>query len=1480
MDFPAILEEIALEGLDGITVNALWKRLEARVGFVKTNLDQDSKNFIWKHLSIVSHLQFYILPVPRADLIIFKYSDYISSEECKCFLPPDTPDDIYSDTQIDQDDIRGSCDYYKERVNVTAEVRDQNGTGLLTLEKVLERWGESFVIVASQKQRNLVLFDCAFMPAGLSAEMYCTLEAVGRARYEGEITSCRYLRGLSVPKFKKLSQMRLHARLKELDMFGLVAKQQFTLRYAYAPNSIVQVRLIHLRRFFSLTKANYRGYLEIVSRYLMSKPNYIAVCQDMLNDLSITTGFFKALRKKYVGYFSTEIVSYTSIFPGCSPSDSKTRVGVEKRVRIVKLLKCYEDTDALDDEDDDAESVDDDESALSHKAECGEEKGVEETQKAEKKESNEIFVKPYGSVVYHRSLLSQVMMAIQESGERGIMEREITHKLNLKRSRIRHCMKELFKKKSFASIAKSYGRQNGSFYVTHEVAARLKDKKKKLPTIKPEKPAVIATKEKDAESAIQDEQALLDLDEKLKSLHIILKVERAEVNVASDNKKEESERKKLRRAYIIKHLTEVKAVNTVRTLFLDICQYEKEQGLKEVMCRKSFKNILTELYKEGKLYYINIFEQDNPDKMVQQMVVEPNTGVNDVRVKQALLFTPSHCMRHKYKHSASATPPKPKPGPKKNVSDSQPSSSQMSSFLKSPIKPATEEPLLTSVISVCDMLDKNIKPATTVTPLKIPKGRPGKYGSMAKFERVQVLHRYIFYLLYDYKGEVSAARQEEPEDPTVYLDVEDWRRYLPPLKKHNAELLYGKDKSGVCMVGDLILHMPVHIFCGFVNIRWEVPGLREILDHPYKKFYPIDVLPSDILSQLLLKRQYLTRVKDVLMLMCQMGLLTFGPKTSQREREFSTIYLHTKAMLLDTRKSVQGNIMTHCPEGKRFEVLKYHFLTMDELNRYWADLKVIGIHSRLGSIGVEDVLGNHGESSLSEACQLKSLDDVEEDNWLPGDRRGAAGLDSSLFVHKSNNWTLETDKKRLRSPFLLTPSLSAESIPETGNTDVPSSSQAPARTETSGENSAAISHHSLKLKRQRKKSVSSKPKEAPITRLKSTEARKTRIPTKRIKKPKRKDDDKDKQAKLQMGKLRSSFTPLENGMLLLFQVTSCILSPNTLSPCVSAIVFRDILQKYLPESKDKTTNALKGKSVRLLRDKKFRGYLASYISQALSDEKIRSKLGSSKRPNIFSAEMEKLFIELFDVVKHKFSSPHTQAVYLPGSVSELSGQYIVKHTEDILYNNPKLDINIKSVNDIKTMVVWELIESFLHLKTPLEGKSVFFTLSKYPNEVISEAYYLLRKYSIIVKMKKFEKDTVPLLTNNSALLNNHKCMLRHKEALKSRMPQDLFVNILKQVQEFQMPKIKAQSLVADAETLKTLEDQQNISEVAMDVDSLEESVGSLRASSTIDLDKDVSSAGSSSVNSTAHLLDKGMRRREATDEYVELNINKYQGGCV
>ena len=64
----AAADEVALEGLDGVTVPSLWIRLEDRQPRFPLKLDDSTKELTWRSLIGNPDLKFYELPEEREDV--------------------------------------------------------------------------------------------------------------------------------------------------------------------------------------------------------------------------------------------------------------------------------------------------------------------------------------------------------------------------------------------------------------------------------------------------------------------------------------------------------------------------------------------------------------------------------------------------------------------------------------------------------------------------------------------------------------------------------------------------------------------------------------------------------------------------------------------------------------------------------------------------------------------------------------------------------------------------------------------------------------------------------------------------------------------------------------------------------------------------------------------------------------------------------------------------------------------------------------------------------------------------------------------------------------------------------------------------------------------------------------------------------------------------------------------------------------------
>uniref|UniRef100_A0A1B0CVR3 Uncharacterized protein n=2 Tax=Lutzomyia longipalpis TaxID=7200 RepID=A0A1B0CVR3_LUTLO len=170
----AILEEIGFEGLDGITFEALWKRLQERDCFY------DHENFyetVWQYILKNDIIYFYQLPEERKPIKIRDRMDEADEEDSKDFYSQNDCKSIKANGEM------GFCMFYKERSPIEKEMLH-----MMSVQEIQQQYGNTFVMVASQEYRESLLFPSnKGMPSENSDTMYVMLEI-----------------GSAVPKFVRL----------------------------------------------------------------------------------------------------------------------------------------------------------------------------------------------------------------------------------------------------------------------------------------------------------------------------------------------------------------------------------------------------------------------------------------------------------------------------------------------------------------------------------------------------------------------------------------------------------------------------------------------------------------------------------------------------------------------------------------------------------------------------------------------------------------------------------------------------------------------------------------------------------------------------------------------------------------------------------------------------------------------------------------------------------------------------------------------------------------------------------------------------------------------------------------------------------------------------------------------------------------------------------------------------------------------------
>ncbi|XP_069463928.1 general transcription factor 3C polypeptide 1 [Ambystoma mexicanum] len=431
MDAQDILfDEVALEGLDGITLSALWLRLQSLVPAFPLLLDASTKDFLWHSLLSSPQLSFYLLPKERAPLVLNSRNGEIDFETgiLESRGDADTEEDLYPVHMIldDKQGVQGSCQFYKERKCVTDQIRTLDFQPRCTLEEAVSRWGEKLVIVASQTMRSRALIGWKGDPDLILPDYsYCILERLGRARWQGELQ-----RDLHCGAFK-VEAGKIHYHRRVLDENGLISMQSHVIRLE---NGTQQHSILLLLKRFHVDRRNkYDILMEKTSTILKTRTNQTETLLNLREELCLNERTFKRLYQYMAtaGIGKVLSVPLENMLPNGGPC--KTKKGTDIIVRCLQLIKDYR--RKVDD--------DDDEDFMFN-----------------------ICVHPV-DIIYERDMLTQASEIIESIGTKGISQSEIRRAMNVGKLEGRMLCRLLERYKEIKGFMEDEGRQRTTKYISH-----------------------------------------------------------------------------------------------------------------------------------------------------------------------------------------------------------------------------------------------------------------------------------------------------------------------------------------------------------------------------------------------------------------------------------------------------------------------------------------------------------------------------------------------------------------------------------------------------------------------------------------------------------------------------------------------------------------------------------------------------------------------------------------------------------------------------------------------------------------------------------------------------------------------------------------------------------------------------------------------------------------------------------------------------
>ncbi|XP_075981138.1 uncharacterized protein LOC142979832 [Anticarsia gemmatalis] len=253
-----IIDEIALDGLEGIGLDLLWRRVEKRLS---GELTEKLKTRYWKFIANHKSLSFYALPQPLPYLEIQDRFTIIDETSGHLKEPEDYLDGPYEYKPIENE--YGSSIYYSKRVPV-------KNVANMSYADVIAKYGERLVVVASIEERWHAL--APHMPMTCLSQMmpinYCLLELIGKSRDNGQMSVGKSNLHKIIKESKALFYNRKH--LQDLDLIYLRNITQVI------KGKGIKCLLIRLKRFHkpSVLTMPKIGMLHNVVEYLLQCPDY------------------------------------------------------------------------------------------------------------------------------------------------------------------------------------------------------------------------------------------------------------------------------------------------------------------------------------------------------------------------------------------------------------------------------------------------------------------------------------------------------------------------------------------------------------------------------------------------------------------------------------------------------------------------------------------------------------------------------------------------------------------------------------------------------------------------------------------------------------------------------------------------------------------------------------------------------------------------------------------------------------------------------------------------------------------------------------------------------------------------------------------------------------------------------------------------------------------------------------------------------
>ncbi|XP_063918803.1 uncharacterized protein LOC135134119 isoform X2 [Zophobas morio] len=770
---------------------------------------------------------------------------------------------------------------------------------------------------------------------------------------------------------------------------------------------------------------------------------------------------------------------------------------------------------------------------------------------------------------------------------------------------------------------------------------------------------------------------------------------------------------------ILSTVYEQKVVPDVWTLYKDVVKEEGEEGYDKKACRKSIVSIITRLVAEGYIKCYKIIMNGKNMTKTQSFMCVHEVGHNH----GTILSNIEH-LKLKFYVGGSHT--------QKTVS----------------IKKKKESPFSNTDVrdSISEL--KQLAGTHMATGLKVDKTKGKIYGYTPKFVRMRVLHEHLFYVIREMtecdslttqqvfelfkNSKIKLSPTEISEMPPIYRNEVSWKMFIPcmPLNTHRPK--------GWALACDFVLRMPLSVFVKLYNIQYDIPELETYLHHPIKKHYLLRYLPPTVRNILLHRRKYFHSIYETICNLCYVGLVQLGPR-SVKEKDQIFVYLNSKATLFDTCSSKPG--YNHI-EDKKYKKISIEFKTGNDIEIYWSEMLRICMNTQLGRRKILDgqivtIEECSSKPAMFETLRAKQFDEaVSNDNgMIPGDHRGAAGFDSSVWSFVKRNWVWNATKEKGPPAPVVKKEKIDIALPEAIQYDLVAKGGPPER--------------KIYLKKKSKKKVA-KPTE--VKRFsKKKFMRKITAPKK--KRMREYYDAIDRSIMKKNPGIKVTWTEEEDQLLRYCRIACVFLCPVSKKQFIPYNILRDVLHQIHPPSKNKTARAIQRRIYVLLTHDEILKNMETNVENLLNSdsiskyfEQIHNRYKNGKK--LSDTHIYIAFVYLMSYIcKHKREVELLLLDYFTSfdffsDVNIADFEPLLQSCEDttnaIIYTAPK------TVEDITKDTIKSVVHCSMACRKNTSGWILLLSriYKKFQDDLVRAAEISLKKHQFFVHNKSAEVKTI------------------------------------------------------------------------------------------------------------------------------------------